>query len=64
MKQCKDFEIASENSDAECFVDKESELLLNDKPNLCEICVYNKKYDGMNWEQWVNYRKKIGVEPK
>ncbi len=33
MKQCKDFEVASENSDAECFVDthEESELLLNYK---------------------------------
>lgn len=65
-KKCKEFEINSENSDAECFVGEhiESEGLVNKNPLLCEICVYNQKYKGIGYNGWITYRKKIGIPPK
>jgi len=65
-KKCNDFSIMSENSDAECYLglDFEAEAKLKEEPELCEICVYNKKFKGMNYKDWKEYRKKIGIKPK
>lgn len=70
--KCIKFDPNCGNSDAECFVDPdfyspeeleyfevaEAKVILN--PSLCDHCVYNDKFKGMNWAQWEAYRKSIG----
>jgi hypothetical protein len=72
--ECEDFEICSENSDAECFLNEiypceEFRLIsvtkrIKKNPSLCDICVYNKKHKGMGWKKWKKFRKQIGIQPK
>ena len=64
--KCKDFHINAENSDAECFVNdfNKSKEVVRENPSICDICVYNEKHSHMNWEEWQEYRKEIGIEPK
>jgi hypothetical protein len=65
--KCADFEIHSENSDAECFDwggwIKSKEIVIK-KPKVCDICVYNKKHSHHNYDSWNEYRAKIGIPPK
>lgn len=59
MKQCKDFVINSENSDAKCFRNSciKSDALVERKPELCDLCPYNKKYSKMNYDEWEKFKK-------
>lgn len=56
MKQCKGYEINRDNSDAGCFGKCETAAdVLSHK--LCELCPYNKKYEGMTFQQWDKVKK-------
>ena len=64
--ECDNFEIASGNSDSECF-DENDEIAKENvikNPKLCEICVYNKKHSHHNYQSWIDYRNKIGIPRK
>ena len=41
-----------------------AEQKVRKNPKLCDICVYNKKFKGWNWDQWEKFRKEIGKEPR
>ncbi len=64
--QCDDFEISSENSDAECFDNGwiRSKQKVIHQPSLCDICVYNRKHKHHTYDSWEEYRKSIGIPPK
>jgi hypothetical protein len=64
--KCDDFEVESENSDAECFqnswINSKREVIKN--PKLCDICVYNKKHKHHTYQSWIDYRNEIGIPSK
>jgi hypothetical protein len=61
MIQCKNFEINCGNSDAECFAWLEcddntlvllSKINLINNPHICNVCVYNIKFENLTYEQF------------
>jgi hypothetical protein len=63
---CNDFEICSENSDAECFCNSyiKSVKIVTQMPHICDICVYNSIHKHHTLQSWITYRNNIGIPPK
>lgn len=71
--QCGEFEVNSGNSDAECFTQNsfyfrpeyhpikypssESLKKIKANPDICKLCVYNKKYENMGRKEWGREKK-------
>ena len=64
--KCDNFEIISMISDSECFDNDFESAKTNviKNPEICEICIYNKKHNHRDYNSWQAYRKEIGIPPR
>ena len=70
--KCKNFEVYCRNSDAECFYDTDdmdagitfSKNTVKVNPDVCNYCVYNSKFEKLNYDDWKALRKGLGIPVK